>query len=168
MMREDKRTIQSIIYFRRPFRIPGFEELLPAGSYEVETEVRAPEGCPDIDVWKESVLLHLHPRMSHPGLARSLTVSIAELEEARALDDKPGQSHLEAFLDEMLTDPIIQLIMEADSVSEPQLRSFYRHLCNDKHRDGTEAAARAIVSARLAESFAIDAAENEGMPAGQA
>ena len=52
--------------FSGPFTLPGFDETLPAGDYEIETEL-----CPHPDhlnpeAWKASVLIHLRPRVSHP------------------------------------------------------------------------------------------------------
>ena len=43
--------------FERPFSIPGFDELLPAGEYDLETEIDAPPDHLDPEKWKASVLV---------------------------------------------------------------------------------------------------------------
>lgn len=111
--------------FSRPFQVQGFDEMLPAGDYFIETELRAPIDHLEPKSWKASVLVHLHPRPSHPGLARSLTVSLADLESALARDKLSGKE-LELFvLEEMLSDPMVRLMMNADGYSDAELRHLY-------------------------------------------
>ena len=113
--------------FERPFTLPGFPEALPAGDYDLETEISAPPDHRDPEQWKASVLVtvRLHPRMSHPGLARSLTVPLSALEHAVARDKLTGSGLVDFFVEEMLTDPMVQLVMRADRVSEAEIRSIY-------------------------------------------
>jgi hypothetical protein len=66
----------SSIEFFAPFSLPSFEETLPAGVYDIETELSAPVGHIDPATWKAAVLVNLHPRASHPGLARTLVRSV--------------------------------------------------------------------------------------------
>ena len=40
--------------FARAFRVPGLDEWLPAGEYDLETELEAPSGFPDPESWKKS------------------------------------------------------------------------------------------------------------------
>ena len=155
-------TSKTIAVFSRPFTVPGFAETLPAGEYEIETELVSPPDQQDPEAWKAAVLVKLHPRASHPGLARSLTVSLADLDHARAKDRLTCRALSEFFLEEMLADPMVCLVMEADGVSPAQLRYLYsgqRTPQSDRDvldRNPARQGARDIAS--------IQAAENEGMP----
>lgn len=121
----DNLTSKTVAVFSRPFTVPGFTESLPAGEYEIETELASPPNHLDPEAWKASVLVKLHPRASHPGLARTLTVSLADLDRARARDKLTGRALSDFFLEEMLADPMVRLVMQADGVSEAQLRNLY-------------------------------------------
>ena len=112
-------------FFSRPFTVSGFDETLPAGEYEIETEVASSPDRQDPAAWKASVLVMLHPRASHPGLARTLTVSLADLDQARARDRLTGRELPDFFLEEMLADPKVRLVMEAVGVSGAHLRHLY-------------------------------------------
>lgn len=152
--------------FSRPFRVPGFDEMIPAGDYAVETELRAPIDHLEPENWKASVLVHLHPRKSHPGLARSLTVSLADLESALAKDKLSGKE-LELFvLEEMLSDPMVRLMMRADGYSDAELRHLYTNApdASVTTKPQLRAAMGRSRQDRLAETSRIQAAENEGMP----
>ncbi|MFD0909936.1 hypothetical protein [Ruegeria arenilitoris] len=153
---------KSIAVFARPFSLPGLDETLPAGEYDIETELCSPPDCLHPEAWKASVAVRLHSRASHPGLARTLTVSLADLDDALAKDKLTGKDLAEIFLEEMLADPMVRLVMEADGVSELQLRHLYsggRATQTDKDAPG------AAPAAKLPKDIsAIQAAENEGMP----
>lgn len=159
-MKEQIKTTTAV--FSRPFVVPGFDEILPAGEYDLETELASPPDHLHPQDWKASVLIKLHPRMSHPGLARTLTVSLADLEEARAKDKLTGRELTDLFLEEMLSDPMVRLVMEADGVSETQLR----HLYSDQDRSGATADIPQPNGARMRQrdTASIQVAENEGMP----
>ncbi|MBM1218634.1 hypothetical protein JQU17_00380 [Ponticoccus sp. SC2-23] len=118
-------TSKTIAVFSQPFTVPGFAETLPAGEYEIETELVSPPDRQDPAEWKASVLVKLHPRISHPGLARTLTVTLSELDLARAKDKLTGRALADFFLEDMLADPIVRLVMEADGVTEAHLRHLY-------------------------------------------
>lgn len=155
-------TSKTIAVFSRPFTVPGFAETLPAGEYEIETELVSPPDRQDPAAWKASVLVNLHPRVSHPGLARALTVSLADLDHARARDKLTGRALSDFFLEEMLADPMVRLVMRADGVSEAHLRDLYS-------RGGTPDPALNVPSSsataqKTQNEETIRAAENEGMP----
>ena len=155
-------TSKTVAVFARPFTVPGFNETLPAGEYEIETELVSPPDKQDPAAWKASVLVKLHPRISHPGLARTLTVSLAELDHARARDKLTGKALSDLFLEEMLADPMVRLVMEADGVSAAHLRHLYSgHRTPQSDRDVLDPKP-AYQGAR--EIASIQAAENEGMP----
>lgn len=118
-------SIKTTAVFLRPFELPSFDEILPAGEYEVETLIPGPQDETRDKTWRPSVLVHLHSRASHPGLSRTLTVPLAELERAVAKDKLTGKALTDFFLEEMLADPMIRLVMKADGVEEAELRSLY-------------------------------------------
>lgn len=120
-MSATKRTV----VFDRPFELATFDEILPAGEYEICSEVLKPLDWIDPGTWAESVLVHLHPRQSHPGLSRTLTIPLAELEDAIARDKLSGKPLTNFFLEEMLSDPMIRQVMQADGVTEADIRELY-------------------------------------------
>lgn len=155
-------TSKTVAVFSRPFIVPGFGETLPAGEYDIETELASPPGHLVPEAWKASVLVRLHPRISHPGLARTLTVSLADLDHARARDKLTGRALSDFFLEEMLADPMVRLVMKADGVSEAHLRHLYSgHETPDP--DSNEPASTTDTQ-RTRDDASIRAAENEGMP----
>lgn len=118
-------SIKTTALFMRPFELPSFNEILPAGEYEVETLLPDPLNEVGGDSWRPTVLVHLQSRASHPGLSRTLTVPLAELERAVAKDKLTGKALTDFFLEEMLADPMTRLVMKADGVEEAELRSLY-------------------------------------------
>ena len=118
-------TSRTVAVLARPFSVPGFAGMLPAGEYEIETELTSPPDHADPAAWKASVLVKLRPGTSQPGRARTLTVTLADLDRARARDRLTGKALSDFFLEEMLADPMIRLVMEADGVSEAHLRTLY-------------------------------------------
>ena len=118
-------TINTTAIFLRPFELASFNEALPAGEYRIETELLDPLDCIKPETWTSSVLVHLHPRVSHPGLSRTLTVPSSELEHAIARDKLTGKALKDYFLEEMLADPMICLVMRADGVTEEEVRCIY-------------------------------------------
>jgi hypothetical protein len=111
-------SIKTTAVFLRPFQLPSFNETLPPGEYEIETQLLEPVDWIEPGTWTSSVLVRLHPRASHPGLSRTLTVPLAELEHAVAKDKLTGKALTDFFLEEMLADPMIRLVMQADGVAE--------------------------------------------------
>lgn len=156
---------KTTIVFSQPFTFPGFGETLPAGDYDIETELLAPPDHVKPERWKASVLVHLQPRKSYPGTARSLTVSLADLDRARAKDKLSGKELGEFFLEEMLADPMIRLVMQADGVSEAQIRRLYANpFASAPDIVPDRAHARRTPIDRARDLSAIRSAENEGMP----
>ena len=155
-------TSKTVVVFSRSFTVPGFTETLPAGEYEIETELVSPPDQQDPAAWKASVLVKLHPRISHPGLARTLTVSLVDLDHARARDKLTGRALTDFFLEEMLADPMVRLVMEADGVSAAHMRHLYSgHGTPQSDRDVLDRNPARLGARDMA---SIHAAENEGMP----
>lgn len=152
--------------FAEPFRIPGLDEVLPAGEYDLETEIDAPPDHLHPERWKASVLVRLHPRLSHPGMHRTLTVPLSALEHALARDKLTGRNLVDFFIEDMLSDPMIRLVMAADRVTDSEIRQLYARASRAPEpafRDPrTGEGARAQRDNQ--DAAALQRAENEGMP----
>ena len=118
-------TLETTAIFLKAFEVPGLSEVLPAGEYAVQVELQAPPGCADPGRWKASVLVQLHPTPGSPGLSRTLTISLADLEHALAKDKLSGQPLADFVLEEMLADPMVRLFMKSDGVTEDDLRRLH-------------------------------------------
>jgi hypothetical protein len=114
--------IEKTAVFLRSFVVPGVEEVLPAGEYQVEAELRGPG---DPDGWEAQVLVHLHPTPGSPALTRSLTLPLAELDRAIARDKVSGRPLADLVLEEMLHDPMVRLFMASDRISEDDMRRVH-------------------------------------------
>ena len=83
------RTSKKTVTFRRPFVLGGFDEVLPAGRYDVETDEELLEGI-SFPVYRRILtLLHLHPKPGRPDLTETLTVDPNELDAALERDRAP-------------------------------------------------------------------------------
>ncbi|KPP85879.1 MAG: hypothetical protein HLUCCO07_03555 [Rhodobacteraceae bacterium HLUCCO07] len=116
---------KTTVSFAKPFRISGLDGLLPAGDYDLETEIQAPPDHLNPERWKASVMVQLHARRSHPGLSRNLTVPLSALDHALTRDGQPANALVDFLVEEMLADPMIRLVMMADRVSEAEIRQIY-------------------------------------------
>jgi hypothetical protein len=153
-------TSKTVAVFTRPFTVPGFGETLPAGEYDIETELASPPDHLHPEAWTASVLVKLHPRESHPGLARTLTVSLADLDHARARDKLTGKALSDVFLEEMLSDPLVSLVMQADGVSGAHMRHLYSGLRTPQ--SDSDVLDTMTGGQRVRASSSIQAAGNEG------
>ena len=152
--------------FEQPFSLPGSDEVLPPGEYYLETEISAPPDHRAPDCSKASVLVRLRPRTSYPGPARSLTVPLSVLERALGRDKLSGGPLVDAFTEKMLADPMVQLVMRTDRVSEAEIRTIY--ICNmplepraaEPDLSSPDARPPSATQTRVA----VQEAENEGMP----
>jgi hypothetical protein len=120
--------------FLKPFVVPGLDEVLPAGEYVLQTELSAAPGSSDPEDWKASVMVHLHCTPGSPGLARTLTIPLADLEHALACDKLSGRPLVDFLLEEMLADPLVRLFMKSDGVTDDQMRRL--HAGSDAGGDG--------------------------------
>ncbi|UCH75037.1 MAG: hypothetical protein JSU82_04100, partial [Rhodospirillales bacterium] len=73
------RTHYTTVTFRRPFRLGGLDEMLPAGAYSLETDEELLEGISFPAYRRILTLMHLHPEPRHPGVERFLKVDPKEL-----------------------------------------------------------------------------------------
>ncbi len=110
--------------FFSAFTVPGFDEALPAGEYEIETELAS----------------HLNNGIPQPESLRPCEASSADISSGTCADSdrfpcrprpstRQRQAHGRAlsdlFLEDMLSDPMVQLVMKADGVSEAHLRHLF-------------------------------------------
>lgn len=157
---------KTTVLFGKPFRISGFDELLPAGDYDLETEILAPPDHLNPERWKASVMVRLHPRRSHPGLSRNLTVPRSALDHALTRDGQPAHALVDFFVEEMLADPMVRLVIKADRVSEAEIRHLYAQgsLADYPDTGGGHTGGHSHPRQDRQIAAAVQIAENEGMP----
>jgi len=85
------RTSKKTVTFRRPFVLGGFDEVLPAGAYNVETDEALLEGVSFPAYRRISTLIDLHAKPDHPGLTRTLKIDPNELDAALMRDQAPTE-----------------------------------------------------------------------------
>ena len=80
------RTSEKQVTFRRPFVLGGFDKVLPAGAYSVETDEELLEGVSYPVYRRLLTLIRLHAKPGHPGLTHTLTIDPNELDAALKRD----------------------------------------------------------------------------------
>ena len=85
------RTSKKTVTFRRPFVLGGFDEVLPAGAYSVETDEELLEGISFPAYRQVLTVIHLHPKPGRPGLTQTLTIDPNELDAAVERDRSPAE-----------------------------------------------------------------------------
>jgi hypothetical protein len=83
------RTTQTTVNFERPFVLGDFDEVLPAGSYEVETDEELLQGVSFPAYHRVRVVILLHGDARFPGRRRALTIDPHDLDAALARDSIP-------------------------------------------------------------------------------
>ncbi len=86
------RTSRKTVIFGRPFTLRGFDEVLPAGAYTVETDEEPLAGISFLAYRRISTLLHLHGKPGSAVLTRVLTVDPNELDAALERDRAPAEA----------------------------------------------------------------------------
>ncbi|MCH9671896.1 MAG: hypothetical protein K0U93_10660 [Gammaproteobacteria bacterium] len=76
------RTSKKTITFNRPFALSGVDEVLPAGSYTVETDEEPLEGISFLAYRRLSTRLHLGGAPGSGVLNRVITIDPKELDAA--------------------------------------------------------------------------------------
>jgi len=84
------RTSKKIATFRRPFVLDGFDEVLPAGAYVVETDEKLLEGVSFPAYQRTSTLIHLHAKSGNPRVTQMLTIDPNDLKAALKRDQAPA------------------------------------------------------------------------------
>ena len=138
------RTSEKIVTFKRPFVLSGFDQLLQAGAYRVETDEELVEGVSFPAYRRIATLLHLDVIPGQPGVTQTLTVDPDDLDAAlkcdrtspQARDDLPAEGPAagqpqpseraangaplpgaEPDIRQVILDPIIRMIMHSDGLS---------------------------------------------------
>ena len=84
------RTSEKTVTFTRPFALAGFDEVLPAGTYTVETDEELLEGLSFSAYRRSSTLLHLPSGSGRAGVVRTLTIDPDDLDAAVKRDADPA------------------------------------------------------------------------------
>ena len=84
------RTSKKTVTFRRPFVLGGLDEVLPAGTYSVETDEELLEGISFPAYRRVSTLIRLQAKSGNPHLTRALTIDPNELDAALERDRAPA------------------------------------------------------------------------------
>jgi hypothetical protein len=79
------------VTFRRPFVLGGFDEVLPAGDYIVETDEEMLDGISFPAYRRISTLIYLHAKPGSPGRRQALTIDPNELDAALLRDRAPAE-----------------------------------------------------------------------------
>jgi len=82
------RTTKTAVTFASPFVLGDFDEVLPAGIYQVETDEELLEGLSFPAYRRKSTVIHLHAEAGHPGRMRSLQIDPKELDAALERDQR--------------------------------------------------------------------------------
>lgn len=91
------RTTETTVKFARPFTLRGFDEVLPAGAYNVETDEELLESL-SFPVYRRTLtVLHLPATSDQPGVKRTISIDPNELDAALKRDamedaDTPGDT----------------------------------------------------------------------------
>ena len=85
------RTSDKTVTLRKPFVLGRSDEVLPAGSYTVETDEKPLEGISFLAYRRILTLIHLHAESGHPGRMRTLTIDPNDLDAALKRDQAPEE-----------------------------------------------------------------------------
>jgi hypothetical protein len=119
-------TRKTTVTFTRPFQLDGFEAVLPAGMYSMESENDVLDGMFLPDCLRTSVLIQLHSTPGSLGYSQTLTVSWKALEAALLWDRTSAVAPTEPGLEEMPLGPIARLPMHRDG-SDKLEQTLVRH-----------------------------------------
>lgn len=88
------RTTSKTVIFANSFTLGDFDEVLPPGSYNVETDEELLEGLSFRAYRRTLTLIHLPAKSGLPGLSRTLTIDPDELDAALKRDAASGTASL--------------------------------------------------------------------------
>lgn len=95
------RTTKKTVTFRRPFVLGGFDEALPAGTYEVETDEELIHGI-SFPVYRRTLtLLRLHTEPGQSTLSETLTIDPNDLDAALRRDRTTIETAVEGYVDQL-------------------------------------------------------------------
>lgn len=76
------RTTTKQVLFNKPFSLGGFDGVLPAGKYRVDTEESLLVGISFPAYRRVATRIRLHTIPGHPGMTQTLTIEPSDLETA--------------------------------------------------------------------------------------
>jgi hypothetical protein len=80
------RTTERIVKFAQPFTLRGFDEVLPAGAYRVETDEELLESL-SFPVYRRTLtVVHVPTTSDQPGVKRTISIDPHELDAALKRD----------------------------------------------------------------------------------
>ena len=85
------RTSKKTVTFRKSFVLGGFDEVMPAGAYSVETDEELLQGISFPAYRRILTVIHLHSKSDNPRLTRTLTIDPNELDAALKRDQAPAE-----------------------------------------------------------------------------
>jgi hypothetical protein len=80
------RTTKKTVIFENSFTLNDFDEILPPGSYNVETDEELIADLSFPAYRRTLTLIHLPAKPGHPGISRTLMIDPNELDEALKRD----------------------------------------------------------------------------------
>jgi hypothetical protein len=80
------RTCETTVTFKRPFVLPGSNEVQPAGVYRVETDEELLEGVSFPAYRTISTWIHLHAKPGGAGIVETVHIDSKELTAALLRD----------------------------------------------------------------------------------
>ena len=86
------RTSEKTVTFKRPFVLSGFDQLLTAGAYRVETDEELLDGVSFPAYQRIATLFHLDAIPGQPGVTQTLTVDPGDLDAALKRDRESPQT----------------------------------------------------------------------------
>ncbi len=84
------RTTKSTVTFASPFTLADMSEVLPAGTYDVETDEERLEGVSFEAYRRVQTLIHLPVKPGDRELTRTLTIDPNALDDALERDNAPS------------------------------------------------------------------------------
>ncbi|WP_158969356.1 hypothetical protein [Chachezhania sediminis] len=114
--------------FQQPLKLNSALKIRPQGRYRIE--VRPPASAGLHTGLLPPVRMNVPPRQSHPvqsqpGPSPIQTDPLKGQEQDPPRGERARNAETKTFLNEMLTDPLIRLVMAADGVSEAEIRMLY-------------------------------------------
>lgn len=88
------RTIEKTVTFARPFALEGFDEVLPAGDYRVETDEELLQSLSFPVFHRVRSVIYLHRGINGARNARVLTIDPNDLDAALVRDQGPPETGL--------------------------------------------------------------------------
>ncbi|AVX05935.1 hypothetical protein MXMO3_03432 (plasmid) [Maritalea myrionectae] len=157
-----KPTRNSVAFFSKPFKLPGFDSIQPAGAYKINSSLSRQQYRENPKPWTVSIHVRLRPKFPNRGQQFSFVVALTNCADVRAKNMLSGNELANLFFDRIQADPAVKLLMDYNESSGLQLQHLI--LGAPKH-----VAVSCVIDpihqirANL-DNFPIQVAENEGMP----